>query len=428
MAGDVDSARRLLDYGADVNAIDTTDSEWKLPALVCAAMYNHGTVVDLLVERGADLAATDGHGLTALHWAARQRHEAIIELLLRHKVPIDVTDETAHSWTPLHYAAFGGHVGCTQLLLAAGADATFRDSHNWSALQWAKRQRNFDVVELLTRSKSTEQYSVKPPQEASFVTGSPCHRVALCIGIGAYGGRNTLASPKADAEDMGACAREMGFDTVVLTDVTKQQIMRAVRDLRDKRIQDGSIVMFFFSGHGAEHNGTNYLIPLGMDTSDPDDYGDQAVSLDNVMGQLNLRSGGTINLVFLDCCRANDLNSTFKQTKGGRKKQGMGAMKIAPLRGGANGERAHSDTQFMIGMACDPGTVAYEYRAERNGKYTKALLQHLPTQGASLDASLRAVRKQVLRETENSQRTWNNDCLLDEIILVDVVQSKASAV
>eukprot|EP01046_Picozoa_sp_COSAG06_P083566 COSAG06_NODE_30458_length_536_cov_1.678815_1_plen_51_part_10 len=39
-------------------------------------------------------------------------------------------------------------------------------------------------------------------------------RVALCIGIDAYGGRNTLPNCVNDATDMGTCAERMGFESV----------------------------------------------------------------------------------------------------------------------------------------------------------------------------------------------------------------------
>eukprot|EP01050_Picozoa_sp_SAG11_P011368 SAG11_NODE_1200_length_5538_cov_8.582460_3_plen_295_part_00 len=88
------------------------------------------------------------------------------------------------------------------------------------------------------------------------------HRVALCIGNGAYGGSNSLPNCVADAEDMGACSRAMGFDDVtVLRDKTKSQIYQQIRRLRGSVIQSGSIVLFYFSGHGAEHEGVTYLLP-----------------------------------------------------------------------------------------------------------------------------------------------------------------------
>jgi uncharacterized caspase-like protein len=80
--------------------------------------------------------------------------------------------------------------------------------------------------------------------------------VALCIGIDDYGGRNSLPNCVNDATDMGACAQRIGFEYVqVLRDSTQKEIMREIRRLRDERIRPGSLVLLYFSGHGAEHEG-----------------------------------------------------------------------------------------------------------------------------------------------------------------------------
>jgi uncharacterized caspase-like protein len=256
---------------------------------------------------------------------------------------------------------------------------------------------------------------MEPEPEAGPSEGLPPawrhSRVALCIGIDAYGGANTLPNCVNDATDMGACAASMGIQTVhVLKDATRGEILKQLRFMRDEEIRRGSLVLFYFSGHGQEHEGVTYLLPRGMDSYAKDDLETEAVSLNVVLKTLNSRAEGTANLLFLDCCRANDLDTTFKGTKaaGGGGSKGMIGKDI----------RAKKDAQYLIGLACDPGTVALANPNARNSRYTAALLKQLPVVGQPLEVSMRKVCAEVFEQTEQRQKPWVNASLTVPVVLV----------
>ena len=66
--GDVKSLRILLEARADVNGATRNDGS----ALVQASINGQEEAAVLLLENGADPNATDGYGLTALHWALQE--------------------------------------------------------------------------------------------------------------------------------------------------------------------------------------------------------------------------------------------------------------------------------------------------------------------------------------------------------------------
>ncbi|KAH6699947.1 ankyrin repeat-containing domain protein [Leptodontidium sp. MPI-SDFR-AT-0119] len=115
-------------------------------ALWWAARNGHEAVIKLLLETGnADADATDEDGRTALWWAAgneheatlwwaaRNGHEAVVKLLLETgKADADVKD--IHNQTPLREAARNGHEAVVKLLLGTGkvdADVKSRNEEWW---------------------------------------------------------------------------------------------------------------------------------------------------------------------------------------------------------------------------------------------------------------------------------------------------------
>ena len=89
--------------------------------IIDAARRGDAEAVGALLDRGADVNAAQGDGMTALHWAAERGHTAVAEPLI--SAAADVSAKTRiGSYTPLHLAARGGHGSMVHLLLEAGSD------------------------------------------------------------------------------------------------------------------------------------------------------------------------------------------------------------------------------------------------------------------------------------------------------------------
>ena len=76
--GSVEKARLLLDYGAEVNAID---GEYRSTPLGFAARWNRREVALLLIERGADANRAGANWARPVAWARRKGHAEMVELL-----------------------------------------------------------------------------------------------------------------------------------------------------------------------------------------------------------------------------------------------------------------------------------------------------------------------------------------------------------
>lgn len=136
---------RLMESGhaSDIHSRDSLGNQ----PLVWAAMNGHFQAVQLLLARGAHVAAKNNEGVTALYWAANNGHASIIQLLLGKGANCRPKDKIG--WTPLHRAAFNGHTGVARALLDNDADIEAKDGTKWTALMRAANNGNMEVVQLL---------------------------------------------------------------------------------------------------------------------------------------------------------------------------------------------------------------------------------------------------------------------------------------
>ena len=118
----------LLEKGADIAAKENDGRT----VLHTAVSKDREAVVKLLLEKGADIAAGDNSGWMAIHYAAASGHEAMMRLLLDQGVDIEARSKIGY--TALIVAAGGGHEAVVRLLIEKGADVGAKDSSGYSAL------------------------------------------------------------------------------------------------------------------------------------------------------------------------------------------------------------------------------------------------------------------------------------------------------
>ncbi len=95
------------------------------------------------------LASRSPDGWTPLHLAAFFGHVELAKGLINRGAAVDSRSGNAMENTPLHAAAAGGNLKLLELLLDRGADANARQHGGWTALHSAAQSGNVEITEAL---------------------------------------------------------------------------------------------------------------------------------------------------------------------------------------------------------------------------------------------------------------------------------------
>lgn len=118
-------------------------------SLVDAAESGATSLALSLIDRGADVNATQSDGTTALMWAAHRDDRALIDRLLKAHAKVEVVNDYGAS--ALSEAARFGDVTAVEALLKAGADPDSPNADGQTALMLVARTGNVPVARLLIR-------------------------------------------------------------------------------------------------------------------------------------------------------------------------------------------------------------------------------------------------------------------------------------
>jgi hypothetical protein len=231
----------------------------------------------------------------------------------------------------------------------------------------------------------------QPPQQRGVVPVSPKasgRRVALIVGNQGYP-KQPLANPVNDATDLSSSLRGLGFQVTLATNLNKAGFERTIRAFAAE-IQPGDSAVFFFSGHGMEVEGQNYLLPVDFDAQAEEEVKYQAMPASLVLERMQSRGARTSVLIF-DACRNNPYRS---------------------WRSAGGGLASMSGTGVYVAFAAAPGRTADDNPGGHNGRFTKNLLEALAEPNLGIDDVFNRVRQKVAEESRGTQVPFSNSGLI----------------
>ena len=229
-------------------------------------------------------------------------------------------------------------------------------------------------------------------------------RVALVIGNGEYQTVTRLTNPPQDARDVGRKLESLGFEVTELENQGRTAMEKAVEEFA-KRSQGAKVAVLYYSGHGIQIDGRNYLIPV--DAEPPDDEAGmhrQAVELEWVVGRTT--KVAEVSLIFMDACRNNPLLDQQLPSSG---KDGTRDLRLVTVpKGTVQVLYAASRGQKAL------DSVGSADQKSRNSPFAEALVEHLGDPDAVQVVAARIIG-QVKSRTKNQQQPEQQGNL-DEVL------------
>ncbi|KAH9124356.1 hypothetical protein LEN26_009732 [Aphanomyces euteiches] len=115
------------------------DKSMPNPFALCieAAKTNNAQAMQWCLLKGQSPDETDHLGRTPLHWACCTGSDDAADLLIKAGAALDLHDRL-EGFTPLHYAAFYGHIKLTRMMVSNGANMELACHKHMNPLQLAE--------------------------------------------------------------------------------------------------------------------------------------------------------------------------------------------------------------------------------------------------------------------------------------------------
>jgi hypothetical protein len=233
-----------------------------------------------------------------------------------------------------------------------------------------------------------------------YVFETPIKKLALVIGNADYASQQKLAGALLDAGRVAGALRNLGFD------VSEHENLVTRKDFSDalvpflRKIDPGSLVVFYYSGHGLSYGGENYLLPLQFAVPVPAaKVADTFVAMTELRDRLKDGQPTMLMMVF-DACRS--LSNIIDTTGAPGKMQTKGL--AMPNAGDA-----------LIWFSSELGYESYMPDPAQSSFYTDALVKRLPNQDEEIDQVRKWIVLDVRNATGQKQSPWSNESSAAEV-------------
>lgn len=253
------------------------------------------------------------------------------------------------------------------------------------------------LVLLLPGRSVAQQKGIQ--QQPDSPGSNPEERVALIIGNSDYPDA-PLLNPVNDARDIARNLESFGFKVILKENANFNDMKRAIREF-GRSLHTNSVGLFYYSGHGMQVNGENYLIPVAAELHNEEEIEYETVNAGFVLAQMEA-ARNRMNILILDACRNNPFARSFRSAT-----RGLATMS-AP-------------TGTLIAYATAPGSTASDGTG-KNGLYTEELLAQMNVPGQKIEDVFKRVRVNVINRSNKLQTPWEASSLIGDFYFTNPKQ------
>ncbi len=226
-------------------------------------------------------------------------------------------------------------------------------------------------------------------------------RVALVIGVGDYGdAEKNLPNSLSDAKLVSDKLKELNFQLVYRENLKDLSVSSTLNEFK-KELTPGSVAFIYFSGHGMQVAGVNYLLLQSPKQLTTEELRRSSIVVNDLI-RLLVEAKTQYNIILLDACRESLL---------GTRATGLAEV-VAPVG-------------TIIGLATYPGGYSYDLSGvDVNSLYTKFLAQDINKVNATVEQVLKGVGKSVYQYSskkveagEKPQQPWLQSSLYEDFFL-----------
>lgn len=253
----------------------------------------------------------------------------------------------------------------------------------------------FSVLAIVAQPDSSSAQSAYSSTKAAVVEAQGSPRYALVIGNAAYGA-NPLDVPLVNARAMAEQLGALGFETKLALN-TRFSAMKGAIEQFGRRLKEGGIGIFYYSGYATQSENKTYLLPVDSDVNASLPRPRNAINASQILQAMERPHSDPLRLVILDVADARWSTSRFRSVRI------VNSLINAP-------------PGFLIAYASWPDSAPAP-SANGTSPYTEALITSLSKPGRRILSVFNHVREALDRRSGGQPVSWYTSSLTRDFTL-----------